>query len=116
MGFTAKGRIGKSSNGGKKKSAKARMVEHLGEVLTDYHTKVGISSEKDALYHPYNLSSGMNNLHLDAGDKESSGNVTCDRCPQKYPSTLVSYTIVAMVCFSELINCRKGGRTSLAMD
>jgi len=113
MGFIAKGRIGKSTHGGKKKSAKARMMEQLGEVLSDYHTKVGLSPEQAAAYGDYNISSGMSNLHLDAGDKEGSGNVTCDRCSQKFPSTLVSWKMAPVSCFSELTNRLQEGREDL---
>lgn len=104
MGFVSKGRIGKSANGGKKRAAKARMMQHLGEALTDYHTKAGLSAEQAAVYGEYSVSSGMSNLHLDTGDKEVPGSVTCDRCAQKYPSTLVSCKVATMAHFLKLTN------------
>ncbi|PWW80790.1 hypothetical protein C7212DRAFT_306947 [Tuber magnatum] len=88
MGFTTKGRIGKSANGWRKKNAGTKVSEYLEEVLTDYNTKIGISPERAAVYGDCNISSRLSNLRLDTGNEEASGYVACDRCTQKYPSTL----------------------------
>ncbi|CUS09050.1 unnamed protein product [Tuber aestivum] len=86
MGLTA-GCIGPFGNGGRKND-KSDITEHWGEVLSDYHTKIGVSGERAAVYSDHNIASRLSNLNLGTGNQELSEYVTCDRCSQKYPSTL----------------------------